>query len=82
MAAYGINISYHDVEQNILEQNDLNKVHFTSGEHLGNFPDKILMFAYYFLICLFISMVQVFFILSIIPRYLHWSTFGMSNLFK
>ena len=31
--------------QYILEQKDLNKVHFTSGEHLANFLDKILMFA-------------------------------------
>ena len=45
MAAYGINISYHHVEQYILEQNDLNKVHFISGEHLENFPYNILMFA-------------------------------------
>ena len=36
---------YHIVEQYILEQKDLNKVHFTSGEHLANFIDKILMFA-------------------------------------
>ena len=36
---------YHIVEQYILEQKDLNKVHFTSGEHLANFLDKILMFA-------------------------------------
>ena len=31
--------------QYILEQHYLNKVHFTSGEHLENFLDKILMFA-------------------------------------
>ena len=36
---------YHIVEQYILEQKDLNKVHFTSGEHLANFLDKILMFS-------------------------------------
>ena len=36
---------YHIVEQYMLEQKDLNKVHFTSGEHLANFIDKILMFA-------------------------------------
>ena len=36
---------YHIVEQYILEQKDLNIVHFTSGEHLANFLDKILMFA-------------------------------------
>ena len=36
---------YHIVEQYILEQKDLNKVHFTSVEHLANFLDKILMFA-------------------------------------
>ena len=36
---------YHIVEQYILEQRDLNKVHFTSGVHLANFLDKILMFA-------------------------------------
>ena len=35
---------YHIVEQYILEQKDLNKLHFTSGEHLANFIDKILMF--------------------------------------
>ena len=37
---------YHIVEQYILEQKDLNKVHFTSGEHLANLlRDTILMFA-------------------------------------
>ena len=36
---------YHIVEQYILEQKDLNKVHFTFGEHLANFLDTILMFA-------------------------------------
>ena len=36
---------YHIVEQYMLEQKDLNKVHFTSGEPLANLPDKILMFA-------------------------------------
>ena len=35
---------YHIVEQYILEQKNLNKLHFTSGEHLANFIDKILMF--------------------------------------
>ena len=35
----------HIVEQYILEQKDLNKVHYSSGEHLANFLDKILMFA-------------------------------------
>ena len=29
----------------IVEQKDLNKVHFTFGEHLANFLDTILMFA-------------------------------------
>ena len=36
---------YHIVEQYILDPNDLNKVHFTSGEHLANFLDKIFIFA-------------------------------------
>ena len=36
---------YHIVQQYILEQKNLNKVHFTSGEHLANFLDKILKFA-------------------------------------
>ena len=30
---------YNVVVQYILEQNDLNKVHFTSGEHGANFLD-------------------------------------------
>ena len=36
---------YHMVEQYILERKDLNKVHFTPGEHLANFLDNILMLA-------------------------------------
>ena len=36
---------YHIVEQYILEQKDLNEVHFTSGEHLANFLDNILTFS-------------------------------------
>ena len=36
---------YHKEEQYIVEHTDLNKVHFTSGEHLANFLDTILMFA-------------------------------------
>ena len=71
---------YHNVEQYILEQNTLNRVHFTSGEHLENFLDKIFTFALNFLICLLMSISQ-FFILIIIPRYLHWSTLGICNLF-
>ena len=31
---------HRNVEQYILEQNALNKVHFTSGEHLENFLGK------------------------------------------
>ena len=33
---------YHIVEQHILEQKDLNKVHFTSGEHLAIIPRQII----------------------------------------
>ena len=36
---------YHIVEQYVLEQNDLNSMHFTFGEHLENYPDKILILA-------------------------------------
>ena len=36
---------YHIVEQYILEQNDLSSIRFTSGEHLENFLDKILILA-------------------------------------
>ena len=34
---------YHIIDQYIIEQNDFNKVHFTSGEYLKNFLDKIFM---------------------------------------